>query len=543
MESISQTPSDQPLSVFERLTTVMAEIAQNEAAAPEDNKPAHRAALLAAYENAHTYLLDNQDLAQQLLKSHAEPEASQITLPQARSAHQILHYIDNGLLTVSSTTREELVRRSDQLEKLQLGECSQAFSVLFASAVIVEEVVEPSNELDDEDFDVDEAIDDPHSINILDIIELLEEHTFTPEQQAFIRYGLESPSFNLKDLRKDVWEIIALSTTEYEQFEKDVYALKFETIRFLKTAGIPARWETLDKPKGNIRLRFGRDAEKPQDDSNRSGLHALYGKGFDSVPSRIRKRHKSTDSKAALNEERETDSDDASTSLEKSETVDLSVLVSGATKQQEVPRDETTEELIDDTHVLQRVHELLANAEAFPTLTSIAKLVAADIDSTHAAVWGSIKRSIDQGNLFYGQPKRGSKTLALSPQNGALETAQKSNRAKEKAKALSQVEIKVAAAVFGNLAGRHIQQGETLSALFRSSPAGLEEPQFRRLIRRLESNGLLTLDASRKYRRGRKGVIVMIAEQALKDRWHNAPQEVLDILSKIGQDLPDHIVD
>jgi hypothetical protein len=78
--------------------------------------------------------------------------------------------------------------------------------------------------------------------------------------------------------------------------------------------------------------------------------------------------------------------------------------------------------------------------------------------------------------------------------------------------------------------GRHVQQGETIRFLYERYGTELDERDFRRAIRMLEVRRLLVIDNKGNYGRARKGSLVKLRSQDLKNRWKGSREGIVNQL-------------
>lgn len=506
---------DEARVAFDRLTAHMAEIAEQAAWAPPAHHVYHQSALLSCYGQALELLRQYPDVGKYYLEQ-AEKEddienADELCLEQ-RSLRRLQSYVNGGLLTegIDGLASEAVVSQWQQVERAAQA---HAFKALFADAVAIEPVVV---EIDPEPPE-DEILDDPNSINALDIMELVEEHTFTDAEKALIRYALSTNPVNMAKLRGELWELIALPKVEFDQLAAKFDSFRSEVNRFLKSADIQAIW--VKETRGNsYRLLIAADAEKYLERDPKAGVKELFGKGFDLSPDRKRV--------ATTKTARGVQAIVPAPELELVEKV--------------IPQLDEKQFLL---YVQGIIDEQFATEAQAPRLTRVGRIVADSYGITHAEACGQIKGFVDTGELFYARDRKGSRTVATTKPTDVAGRARairrdfgqlasdtsEMNEDTEPKNSLTLEDVPIVAQALSCLiAGGHQNRGKTVKTL--ALALGVDEAVLRPRLNRLVQKDVLKREKkwtrSRSPRSTKKEEMYMqFKDQATWDSYKAAPRD------------------
>lgn len=445
---------------------------------------ASQAAALVVYGRAFELINDNPGLHRQyqaLGSFLCTIEPGEIVEQHEQSL--LRSYIESGWLNEDEVTLLPTVEPEVAFEYTPAD--FEAYETLYGSVidqlVRVAEIDEPFEELDDMEVNVD------------DVVNYLVSKELDPAALAFVRESLNIDGVTLEALRKREFEVIALSQSEFEAFVDRLPELRAEVHRLLSDVGVAVVWqEATYRRKRQFRLMFGREAEalKGAEVDPRSGLKALYGPIAD--PELLSSHHRKT-TQTQVNDQPDVSNETTQAILFADEMLSsiLSSMGQNNGRLNKVLDDVTERSGISKLEVRKMINDFIAASDLYKF----------------------------SGDGFRYLSRTEISTIASERSSG--------HAAKHDFELLP-TDSRAVSTLLDSLMSLHIDQGDTIASIVRSCMAeGTDSKRTRHIVRFLERRKILRIDSSRRYRRGRKGAIVMFSDQGIKDRWKTERDDML----------------
>lgn len=362
---------------FDLLTARMSDVAENAGTAPEDHLPFHRAALENSYADAYEYLAENPDLVDHYRNLGKVVVAGINAIDVSRrSERQIKEYFSSGLLSIDHE-RDFAAVESDHSH--YTTDDHEAFNELFAVLTIPVESEDPNHPEEVAEPEEDEGI------NTLDILEHLEAHGLPAPALAFVRRSLDPRPVRVEDLRDEEWDLMTLSDDEFVQFTDGLRTLQEEVKKLLDAVHVPAKWIVV-KRSGKLthHLLVGYVAKQAETKDSRAGLRQAFGTDFETSLRHI----EATKTQSYVVRSGRQRSSEARAS--KSPTSPSAAKFSKGLKTWAI--------------------ESLSNGES--RLNVLANQAAEFLGVTRLEARDALMQLVDSGDLFYGVPQKGTKTLS-----------------------------------------------------------------------------------------------------------------------------------